>query len=114
VDKLLLFLSDGSRSQKLLPPSLPPDPSTAFLTPFVFFRFFLSQSLTFQVVQHAIATIDSQPSPGEGVLVFVSGTLAMDQDNPVQFSQIFNLLPLADGSGYYVLNDIFRLNLALQ
>eukprot|EP01129_Flabellula_baltica_P015085 TRINITY_DN7457_c0_g1_i1.p1 TRINITY_DN7457_c0_g1~~TRINITY_DN7457_c0_g1_i1.p1 ORF type:complete len:137 (-),score=29.14 TRINITY_DN7457_c0_g1_i1:47-403(-) len=55
--------------------------------------------------QHRIVNIDCQPCPADGVLVFVSGDLLVDE-NPLKFSQVFNLQP-ANGS-YYVLNDLFR------
>lgn len=31
-------------------------------------------------------------------------------DQPLKFSQTFNLMPLPGGGGYWVLNDVFRLN----
>lgn len=67
--------------------------------------------LSFQTVQHAPQTVDCQPTPNNGILVFVSGALRVDNDtNPLKFSQAFHLLPLPTGQGYYVFNDIFRLN----
>mmetsp|Transcript_5698 Transcript_5698/g.7966 ORF Transcript_5698/g.7966 Transcript_5698/m.7966 type:complete len:125 (-) Transcript_5698:55-429(-) len=69
-------------------------------------------SLTFQTVKHGITTIDAQPSPGNGILVFVTGNLVVDNEqNIIKFSQVFNLMPLPNG-GYYVFNDLFRLNYA--
>ncbi|KAL0327382.1 UNVERIFIED_CONTAM: Nuclear transport factor 2B [Sesamum angustifolium] len=54
-------------------------------------------SLPFQQCQHAITTVDCQPSgPAGGMLVFVL---------------MFHLMPTPQGS-FYVLNDIFRLNYA--
>ncbi|WOG85310.1 hypothetical protein DCAR_0104498 [Daucus carota subsp. sativus] len=61
--------------------------------------------------QHAISTIDTQPSsfPG-GIMVFVSGSLQLPgQDYPLRFSQMFHLIPTVEGS-FYIQNDIFRLN----
>jgi len=67
-------------------------------------------SLAFSSVKRAITTLDSQPSAGNGVLVFVCGQLTIDGDNPVRFSQVFNLQQIPSTSGYFVLNDMFRLN----
>mmetsp|Transcript_5856 Transcript_5856/g.10426 ORF Transcript_5856/g.10426 Transcript_5856/m.10426 type:complete len:90 (-) Transcript_5856:38-307(-) len=62
-------------------------------------------------VSHQILTIDAQPSSTpQGILVFVSGLLQMDQDAPFKFSQVFHLNLAASGQ-YYVFNDLFRLNL---
>mmetsp|Transcript_18237 Transcript_18237/g.29968 ORF Transcript_18237/g.29968 Transcript_18237/m.29968 type:complete len:94 (-) Transcript_18237:324-605(-) len=70
--------------------------------------------LPFAKVQHQVITIDSQPSPAQnsptGVLVFVSGTLLVEgSEQPLKFSQVFNLMPLPTG-GYFCFNDMFRLN----
>ncbi|CAG8609928.1 20323_t:CDS:2 [Cetraspora pellucida] len=58
-------------------------------------------------VQHHIATIDAQPN-FQGIFVCVTGELRVDEDNPQRFAQAFQLIP--EGTSYYVLNDIFRLN----
>ncbi|KAK3741149.1 hypothetical protein QZH41_011827 [Actinostola sp. cb2023] len=68
-------------------------------------------SLPFQVVQHVITTVDCQPVPNNGVLVFVVGQLKTDNDPPHGFSQTFLLMPDTDTEAYYVLNDLFRLSL---
>ncbi|KAL0408477.1 UNVERIFIED_CONTAM: Nuclear transport factor 2B [Sesamum radiatum] len=80
-------------------------------------------SLPFQQCQHAITTVDCQPSgPAGGMLVFVSGNLQLaGEQHPLKFSQasscyccfstMFHLMPTPQGS-FYVLNDIFRLNYA--
>lgn len=69
------------------------------------------KSLSFQTVRHQISTMDCQPSSTpNGILVFVSGFLQMDQDSPLKFSQVFHLNPQASGS-YVVFNDMFRLAL---
>ncbi|KAF8652734.1 hypothetical protein AX16_004232 [Volvariella volvacea WC 439] len=68
-------------------------------------------SLPFSKVQHKVTTLDAQPSSPSvaSMIVSVTGLLVVDDSpNPLQFSQVFQLLP--DGSSYYVLNDIFRLN----
>ncbi|KAH9948121.1 nuclear transport factor 2 [Amylocystis lapponica] len=68
-------------------------------------------TLPFEKVQHKITTLDAQPSsPGvASMIVSVTGLLLVDDStNPLQFSQVFQLIP--DGGSYYVYNDIFRLN----
>ncbi|GAB2220379.1 hypothetical protein Droror1_Dr00008028 [Drosera rotundifolia] len=68
--------------------------------------------LPFQQCQHAISTVDCQPSGAGGVLVFVSGNLQLvGEQHALKFSQMFHLMPTPQGS-FYVLNDIFRLNYA--
>ncbi|KAJ7219975.1 nuclear transport factor 2 [Mycena pura] len=70
-------------------------------------------NLPFQKVQHKVTTTDAQPSSGSvaSLLVSVTGLLLVDDSpNPLQFSQVFHLIP--DGGTYYVFNDIFRLNYA--
>ncbi|KAJ0960161.1 hypothetical protein J5N97_020532 [Dioscorea zingiberensis] len=68
--------------------------------------------LPFQQCHHSISTIDCQPSgPSGGILVFVSGTLQLaGEQHALKFSQMFHLMP--NQGGFYVLNDIFRLNYA--
>ncbi|RXW22708.1 hypothetical protein EST38_g3152 [Candolleomyces aberdarensis] len=68
-------------------------------------------TLPFQKVQHKVTTTDVQPSSTTEakILVSITGLLLVDDSpNPLQFTQIFQLVP--DGASYYVLNDIFRLN----
>jgi len=70
-------------------------------------------SLPFEKVQHKVTTLDAQPSSPSvaSLIVSVTGLLVVDDSpNPLQFSQVFHLIP--DGSSYYVYNDIFRLNYA--
>merc|ERR1711916_277279 len=65
--------------------------------------------LGFSQVKHVVTSIDAQPSPGDGILVFVSGNVHIDGNtNPVKFSQVFNLQPNGSGS-FFILNDIMRL-----
>ena len=53
-----------------------------------------------------------QPSPGNGLLVFVSGQLSIDDGAPLRFAQVFNLQPIPNQpGGLFVLNDLFRLNI---
>jgi hypothetical protein len=68
-------------------------------------------SLPFAKVQHKVVTLDAQPSSPTvaSLVVSVTGLLVVDDSpNPLQFSQVFQLIP--DGGSYYVFNDIFRLN----
>eukprot|EP01004_Peranema_trichophorum_P000583 NODE_10646_length_500_cov_85.198939_g9995_i0.p1 GENE.NODE_10646_length_500_cov_85.198939_g9995_i0~~NODE_10646_length_500_cov_85.198939_g9995_i0.p1 ORF type:complete len:121 (-),score=12.31 NODE_10646_length_500_cov_85.198939_g9995_i0:80-442(-) len=65
-------------------------------------------SLTFQTVKHECQTIDCQPSITGGVMVMVAGLLKTDNDPPHRFSQMFHLV--AEGSNFWVSNDVFRLN----
>ncbi|KAJ6582828.1 hypothetical protein B0H10DRAFT_2235120 [Mycena sp. CBHHK59/15] len=70
-------------------------------------------TLPFQKVQHKVTTRDAQPSSTTvaSLLVSVTGMLVVDDSpNPLQFSQVFHLIP--EGGSYYVYNDIFRLNYA--
>ncbi|CAG8585857.1 6385_t:CDS:10 [Funneliformis mosseae] len=61
--------------------------------------------ITFDVA-HRIATLDAQPSINNGIIVMVTGELL--ETNAQRFSQAFQLIP--EGSTYWVLNDVFRLN----
>ncbi|TPX39662.1 hypothetical protein SeMB42_g06288 [Synchytrium endobioticum] len=65
--------------------------------------------LSFKRVVHKITSLDAQPSASpSSILVSVTGALMVDEEqNPMQFSQTFQLL--MDGGSYYVFNDIFRL-----
>lgn len=60
-------------------------------------------------VSHAVRTLDVQPSAGGGLLVFVTGQLSIDGAPGMNYNQVFQLMPA--GSSFYVLNDIFRLNI---
>ncbi|WVR04014.1 hypothetical protein IAU60_001013 [Kwoniella sp. DSM 27419] len=67
-------------------------------------------NLPFQKVQHKIVTIDAQPSSPStaSIIVLVTGQLLVDDGaNPLQFTQIFHLMP--EGGSYFVFNDVFRL-----
>ncbi|KNC86268.1 hypothetical protein SARC_01590 [Sphaeroforma arctica JP610] len=65
--------------------------------------------LGFQTVQHNITKMDCQPGPENCVLVMVIGQLKADQDQPLPFSQVFQLKSL--NGNYYIYNDIFSLGL---
>ncbi|EEA06598.1 nuclear transport factor 2 domain-containing protein [Cryptosporidium muris RN66] len=67
-------------------------------------------SLNFQRVKFDIVRADCQPSPENGVIVFVTGDVSIDEGQPLKFSQVFNLLP-SGNCGYIIFNDLFRLNL---
>jgi len=70
-------------------------------------------SLPFLKVQHKVTTLDAQPSSTSdaSLLVSVTGLLLVDDsENPLNFSQVFQLQP--ENDSYYVFNDIFRLNYA--
>ena len=58
--------------------------------------------------------MDSHPTAGDGVLVHVCGNLKVEGEAedrpPLKYSQTFVLMPLPGGGGFWVLNDIFRLN----
>mmetsp|Transcript_29319 Transcript_29319/g.49247 ORF Transcript_29319/g.49247 Transcript_29319/m.49247 type:complete len:124 (+) Transcript_29319:103-474(+) len=67
-------------------------------------------SLSFQKCQHTAKTIDAQPTFNGGILVFVSGDIAIEgEDRPLKFSEVFHLCPTPEGS-YFVYNNMFRLN----
>lgn len=68
------------------------------------------QNLPFNKVVHQVSTLDAQPSnESGGIMVMVTGALLVDEEQrPMNYSQVFQLIP--DGSGsYYVFNDVFRL-----
>ncbi|KAL0087369.1 nuclear transport factor 2 [Phycomyces blakesleeanus] len=70
-------------------------------------------NLPFQRVHHKISTVDAQPgSPMRPtIIVTVTGLLYFDNEsNPQLFTQTFQLVP--ENGSYYVINDIFRINLA--
>ncbi|KAH7185763.1 uncharacterized protein B0J16DRAFT_140407 [Fusarium flagelliforme] len=67
-------------------------------------------SLPFQKVKHQISTLDAQPSNDQGgVIILITGALLIDEEqNPMNFSQTFQLHRDAQGQ-YYVFNDLFKL-----
>lgn len=68
-------------------------------------------TLKFQTVQHQPTTIDAQPTLNNGIVVFVTGNLAVDGNvsTPLKYAQTFCLYPTPEG-GWYLHNDLFRLN----
>ncbi|MFJ6622043.1 ketosteroid isomerase family protein [Kitasatospora sp. NPDC091335] len=90
--------SDAHRAQPPAPP--PPFPGTAGPR---------------RLPQHRVTVVDSQPTAGGGVLVVVTGSLAVDNafDKPLQFTGAFNLQPIpGQPGGFFVHNHVFRLILA--
>ncbi|KAK6710318.1 Nuclear transport factor 2, variant 2 [Fusarium graminearum] len=67
-------------------------------------------SLPFQQVKHKVATLDAQPSNDQGgVIILITGALLIDEEqNPMNFSQTFQLQRDQAGN-YYVYNDLFKL-----
>eukprot|EP00929_Paragymnodinium_shiwhaense_P111814 TRINITY_DN800_c0_g2_i1.p2 TRINITY_DN800_c0_g2~~TRINITY_DN800_c0_g2_i1.p2 ORF type:complete len:124 (-),score=35.86 TRINITY_DN800_c0_g2_i1:145-516(-) len=67
-------------------------------------------SLPFQAVKHQVVKCDCQPSPPSSIMIFVTGSLFVDNNpQPLKFSEIFTLGQTAQG-GWFCQNDIFRLN----
>ncbi|KAJ2557538.1 Nuclear transport factor 2 [Coemansia sp. RSA 1933] len=69
-------------------------------------------SLPFQRVAHKITTIDVQPSlPNvKSAVIVVTGQLLVDEETkPQQYTQMFQLV---EDNGYFIYNDVFRLNYA--
>lgn len=66
--------------------------------------------LPFSSIKFEIITIDAQPSSYsiEGMLISVTGNLQTDNDMKNKYSHCFQLIK--DGTGYWILNEIFRLN----
>ena len=72
----------------------------------------LQKLSSFNQVKHKINTFDVQPSVSNCIICFVTGELYIDDSqNPLMFSQTFYLVP-GGSAGYYVHNDMFRLNMA--
>ncbi|MFF7994951.1 nuclear transport factor 2 family protein [Kitasatospora xanthocidica] len=64
------------------------------------------------VVKHRVQSTDAQPSPAGGVLVAVTGSLAVGNafDKPMFFSETFNLQPIpGQAGGFFIYNQVFRL-----
>eukprot|EP00929_Paragymnodinium_shiwhaense_P111813 TRINITY_DN800_c0_g1_i1.p1 TRINITY_DN800_c0_g1~~TRINITY_DN800_c0_g1_i1.p1 ORF type:complete len:124 (-),score=26.40 TRINITY_DN800_c0_g1_i1:252-623(-) len=67
-------------------------------------------SLPFQQVKHQVVKADCQPSPPNSIMIFVTGSLFVDNNpQPLKFSETFILGQTPQG-GYFCQNDIFRLN----
>lgn len=64
-------------------------------------------------VHHTVKSMDVQPSKDASALViFVTGSITIDGENPLHFCEFFQLVSTAPGQ-YYVHNDVFRLNYGL-
>lgn len=67
------------------------------------------ESFGFKKIVYQIDDKDVQPGPiANSMLIFITGTLNMDDENTFKFSQVFNICPNGSG-GLYCHNDIFRL-----
>ncbi|KAH8239746.1 hypothetical protein KR032_007486 [Drosophila birchii] len=66
------------------------------------------QSLSSKKITREITSVDSQPTIDGGVLISVLGRLKCEQDTPQAFSQVFVLK--ANAGSFFVVHDIFRLN----
>lgn len=60
-------------------------------------------------VRFQLLTLDALPSLNNGVVIFVVGDVSIDDGPPMKFSHVFHLQPSTNG--YFVYNDIFRLNI---
>ena len=65
---------------------------------------------TLPSMQHAITNMDYQPTVNNGIIAFVTGQLSIDNGPAMNYTQVFHLA-VGGPAGYYVYNDIFRLNL---
>mmetsp|Transcript_46206 Transcript_46206/g.81291 ORF Transcript_46206/g.81291 Transcript_46206/m.81291 type:complete len:125 (-) Transcript_46206:96-470(-) len=67
--------------------------------------------LPLKSVRYGKQTLDCQPSPPGGILVYVTGEMFVDDSpNPLKFAQVFHLVQSASGN-FFILNDMFRLNI---
>jgi hypothetical protein len=64
-------------------------------------------------VKHQVKSTDIQPSSSQSaILIFCTGSIQIGGDNPLHFSEMFQLVSTAPQQ-YYVHNCIFRLNYGL-
>jgi hypothetical protein len=64
-------------------------------------------------VSHEVKSIDVQPSKDpSSIVIFVTGHIKIGGPNPLHFCEFFHLCANGQG-GYYVHNDVFRLNYGL-
>ena len=64
-------------------------------------------------VNHVVKSMDVQPSTSQSaLLIFVTGTIKIGGDNPLHFSEFFQLVSTGPGA-FYVHNSIMRLNYGL-
>ena len=65
------------------------------------------EGFSFKKIQFALDNFDHQDSCIQGgLMILLSGSLLLDDQNKLQFSQFFHLLP--NGNTYYVHNELFR------
>ena len=65
---------------------------------------------SFGKISHNVQSADYQPTTDNGIVAFISGELTIDDGQPMMFTEVFHLRQ-GGSQGYYVHNDIFRLNL---
>eukprot|EP01100_Stratorugosa_tubuloviscum_P006772 TRINITY_DN287_c3_g2_i1.p1 TRINITY_DN287_c3_g2~~TRINITY_DN287_c3_g2_i1.p1 ORF type:complete len:119 (+),score=38.80 TRINITY_DN287_c3_g2_i1:104-460(+) len=62
-------------------------------------------------VTHQPSKFDAQPSINGGFLVYTCGLLVIGNNAPVNYSQVFHLLPIpGQPTGFFVYNHIYSLN----
>ena len=67
---------------------------------------------SFGQISHNVKQLDAQPTINDGIMVLITGELTIEgSENPMMFTEIFHLQQ-GGAQGYYVHNDIFRLNLS--
>jgi hypothetical protein len=55
----------------------------------------LTEGISFKTSRHRIQTLDAQPTPANGIAVFVGGEVKVDdEERPIRFSQVFLLMPI--------------------
>ncbi|CAG8140695.1 unnamed protein product [Penicillium salamii] len=64
-------------------------------------------SLPFKKVEHKVSSLDAQPSDSGAIVILLTGTLLIDEESAMNYTQLFELFP--ENGSYFVLNDIFRL-----
>jgi len=71
----------------------------------------LTNGVKYKKIQHFPKTLDVQPSAGTGLLVMVTGTLKVDdENNQVMYTELFHLVPSDQTcQSWWIHNDVFRL-----
>ena len=60
---------------------------------------------------HQVTCAQYQPTVNNGIICFIVGTIQIDGDeNKIPFAQVFHL-QVGGTQGYYVHNDMFRMNI---
>lgn len=66
------------------------------------------KSFTFGQIHYDFKEYDLQASPVPGgIMIVLVGTICMDQEMPMRFTQTFQVVPNQQG-GFYISNDFFR------